>query len=167
MESVLSILLVCALLGGIAASVVTFYGKTYVRAADTAFTVLQITDVHILNNEKKDAKAFKTITAMVKATAPDMIVVTGDITSEKENFTAFKTFGSFMESLQIPWAFVYGNHEGLDIAYEPPMTRQRVRTNCLRAGALRARAVQMWMTKCSRPWWSSAAPGAYLSDTTT
>lgn len=49
----LSILLVCALLGGIAASVVTFYGKTYVRAADTAFTVLQITDVHILNNEKK------------------------------------------------------------------------------------------------------------------
>lgn len=115
----LSILLVCALLGGIAASVVTFYGKTYVRAADTAFTVLQITDVHILNNEKKDAKAFKTITAMVEATAPDMIVVTGDITSEKENFTAFKTFGSFMESLQIPWAFVYGNHEGLDIAYEP------------------------------------------------
>lgn len=114
-----SILLVCALLGGIAASVVTFYGKTYVRAADTAFTVLQITDVHILNDEKKDAKAFKTISAMVETTSPDMIVVTGDVTSEKENFTAFKTFGSYMESLQIPWAFVYGNHEGLDIEYEP------------------------------------------------
>lgn len=76
---------------------VTFYGKKYVRSDDTAFTVLQVTDAHILNNEKKDAKAFKTITAMVETTKPDMIVVTGDITSEKENYTAFKTFCTFME----------------------------------------------------------------------
>lgn len=98
---------------------VTFYGKKYVRSDDTAFTVLQVTDAHILNNEKKDAKAFKTITAMVETTKPDMIVVTGDITSEKENYTAFKTFCTFMEEFQIPWAFTYGNHEGLDIQYEP------------------------------------------------
>ena len=98
---------------------VGLYGKDYERADDTVYSVLQVTDVHILNNEKKDAKAFKTITAMVEASKPDMIVVTGDVTSEKENFTAFKTFCTFMEEFNIPWAYVFGNHEGLDIAYEP------------------------------------------------
>ncbi len=98
---------------------VGLYGKDYERADDTVYSVLQVTDVHILNNEKKDAKAFKTITAMVEASKPDMIVVTGDVTSEKQNFTAFKTFCTFMEEFNIPWAFVFGNHEGLDIAYEP------------------------------------------------
>lgn len=98
------------------------YSRDYERAADTVYSVLQVTDVHILNDEKKDAKAFKTITAMVRAAKPDMIVVTGDVTSEKENFTAFKTFCTFMESFDLPWAFVFGNHEGLDIAYEPGET---------------------------------------------
>ncbi|MGN0460909.1 MAG: metallophosphoesterase [Ruminococcus sp.] len=115
----ISILLVLAIIGATATLTVTFYGKKYVRAEDTAFSVLQVTDVHILNNEKKDAKAYKTITAMVETAKPDMIVVTGDITSEKENYTAFKSFCTFMEEFQIPWAFTYGNHEGLDIQYEP------------------------------------------------
>ncbi|MGN0535321.1 MAG: hypothetical protein ACI4IR_04890, partial [Eubacterium sp.] len=85
MKIFLSILLVLAILGATATLTVTFYAKKYVRAEDTAFSVLQITDIHILNNEKKDAKAYKTITAMVETAKPDMIVVTGDITSEKEN----------------------------------------------------------------------------------
>ena len=36
---------------------VTFIGKDYEKADDTAYKILQITDVHILNDEKKDAKA--------------------------------------------------------------------------------------------------------------
>lgn len=115
----LCIVLVLALLAGGAGLGVTFYRKTYKQAEDTAYKILQVTDPHILNDEKKDAKAFKTITAMVETTKPDMIVVTGDVTSEKENYTAFRTFATFMERLQIPWAFTFGNHEGLDIRYEP------------------------------------------------
>lgn len=114
----LSILLAVVLIVAGSIGVVTFYHKDYKEAEDTAFKILQITDVHILNNEKKDAKAFKTITAMVETTKPDMIVLTGDLTSEKENFTAFKTGCEFIESFNIPWAFVFGNHEGLDIRYE-------------------------------------------------
>ena len=113
----LSIVLVIAIIVGGAFAFVGFYHKDYERAEDTAFSVLQITDVHILNDEKKDAKAFKTITAMVEKTNPDMIMLTGDLTSEKENFTAFKTFCSYMEEFDIPWGFVFGNHEGLDIPY--------------------------------------------------
>lgn len=114
----LSVLLGIALIVAGSLSFVTFYRKDYKEAENTAFKILQITDIHILNNEKKDAKAFKTITAMVEQTKPDMIMVTGDITSEKENYTAFKTFCTFIEDFKIPWGFVFGNHEGLDIKYE-------------------------------------------------
>lgn len=79
------------------------YGRDYEREDDTVYSILQITDIHILNVEKKDAKAFKTIKAMVEKARPDMIMVTGDVTSEKENFTAFKTFCAFMEDLDISW----------------------------------------------------------------
>lgn len=119
MKKFIAVLLILAILGGIAALTVTFYKKKYVRAADTAYSILQITDPHILNNERKDAKAFKTITAMIEKTNPDMIIVTGDITSEKENYSAFKKFYTFIEGFKIPWAFTFGNHEGLDIRYEP------------------------------------------------
>lgn len=118
-EVLISVVLVIAIIVGGAFAFVGLYHKDYKRAEDTAFSVLQITDVHILNDEKKDAKAFKTIDAMVEKTNPDLIMVTGDVTSEKENFTAFKTFCSHMEMFNIPWGFVFGNHEGLDIAYEP------------------------------------------------
>ena len=115
----LSVVLAVAVIIGGVFTFLEFYHKDYERAEDTVFSVLQITDIHILNDEKKDAKAFKTITSMVEKSQPDMIIVTGDVTSEKENFTAFKTFCTFMENLNIPWGFVFGNHEGLDIKYEP------------------------------------------------
>lgn len=117
-KAALSIVSALAVLSGTACLAVTFAGKSYKTAPDTEFKVLQITDVHIKNDEKKDAKAFKTITESINTTSPDMIVVTGDITSEKENMTAFKTFGTFMEGFKLPWAFVFGNHEGLDVKYE-------------------------------------------------
>lgn len=115
----LSVVLAVAVIIGGVFTFLEFYHKDYERAEDMVFSVLQITDIHILNDEKKDAKAFKTITSMVEKSKPDMIIVTGDVTSEKENFTAFKTFCTFMENLNIPWGFVFGNHEGLDIKYEP------------------------------------------------
>lgn len=114
----LCILLALAVAASAVCLGVTFIGKDYVQAEDTAYKILQITDVHILNDEKKDAKAFKTITEMINTTDPDLIMVTGDVTSEKENMTAFKTFGEFMETFKKPWGFVFGNHEGLDIKYE-------------------------------------------------
>lgn len=99
---------------GMMLTLVAGCGKTteeIVRAEDTVYSVLQITDVHILNDEKKDEKAFRDITKMMDVAKPDLIVITGDITSEADNLTAIKTFGAFMEKLEIPWAFVYGNHD--------------------------------------------------------
>lgn len=73
--------------------------------------ILQITDVHIINDKQKDQLAFDTITELIEKTNPDMIVVTGDITSEQDNESAFKSFGAFIESFKIPWYFVFGNHD--------------------------------------------------------
>lgn len=74
-------------------------------------TILQITDVHIVNDTVKDQKAFDTITALINQSNPDMIVVTGDITSEQDNESAFKSFCTFIETFEIPWYFVFGNHD--------------------------------------------------------
>lgn len=76
-----------------------------------AFRVLQITDVHIKNNKSKDKKAFDTINQMVEVAKPDLIIVTGDITSEHDNMKAFKIFGEYMEGLNIPWTMTFGNHD--------------------------------------------------------
>lgn len=78
---------------------------------NTVYSILQVTDAHIMNDDKKDKKPFKTITAMIEATQPDLIMVTGDITSEHDNLTAIKKFGTFIEAFNIPWAFTYGNHD--------------------------------------------------------
>lgn len=82
-----------------------------IKSDDTVYSVLQITDIHILNDEKKDEKAFKTIRGLVETAEPDLIIVTGDVTSEHDNLTAIKKFGDFMEEIAVPWAFTYGNHD--------------------------------------------------------
>ena len=60
--------------------------------------------------QKKDQKAFRTITQMIEASRPDIIVVTGDITSEDENMRAFRTFGGVYGVFK-SMGFVYGNHD--------------------------------------------------------
>lgn len=59
MKIFLSVLLVFAIIGAAASLTATFYGKKYVRAEDTAFSVLQITDVHLLNDEKRTQRHLK------------------------------------------------------------------------------------------------------------
>lgn len=76
-----------------------------------AFRVLQLTDIHIQNNTKEDNKTFDTIDMMIEKSNPNLIIITGDITSEQDNMPAFETFCSFIEGYNIPWAFTFGNHD--------------------------------------------------------
>lgn len=78
----------------------------------TACVILQISDIHIKNDEAKDSKAYESIRGMIESVNPDLIVLTGDLTSEIDNMTAFQSFGTFIEAFEIPWAFTYGNHDG-------------------------------------------------------
>lgn len=92
--------------------------------------VLQLTDTQIIDaaqtrpgrggvdhtfwaTDKVDERCYDYITEIVNATNPDLILLTGDIIYGEfdDNGTALVGFIEFMESFQIPWAPIFGNHE--------------------------------------------------------
>ena len=60
------------------------------------------------------ANCFDYIAETIKNTNPDLIIVTGDLVYGEfdDNGSFFKAFVDFMETFGIPWAPVFGNHEG-------------------------------------------------------
>ena len=85
------------------------------------FKILQLTDIHLgggVLSYDKDLKALKACYALLQATQPDLVVVTGDLSypvglsSFSFNNTApVQQFATFMRLLGVPWAFTYGNHD--------------------------------------------------------
>ncbi len=63
--------------------------------------------------ESLDAQCFDHIRSLVAETHPDLIFLTGDnVYGEFDDSGRFsEAFCAFMESLNIPWAPVYGNHD--------------------------------------------------------
>ncbi len=100
--------------------------------ADKPFTILQLTDMQVIDAGQQrradrlrsdEIDAWKTeyverccyepIRRAVRASAPDMIIITGDIVYGEfdDSGRALEGFIAFMESLGIPWAPVFGNHD--------------------------------------------------------
>ena len=94
---------------------------TVTKSDDEDFKVLQITDIHLgggVLSYDKDLKALKAVYALLEATKPDLVIVTGDMcfpvgfSSFSFNNTApVQQFAAFMRNTGIPWAFTYGNHD--------------------------------------------------------
>ena len=63
--------------------------------------------------DKKEERCFKYIRETVNATSPDLILIAGDIVYGEfdHDGSGLLSFIEFMESLNIPWAPVLGNHE--------------------------------------------------------
>ena len=63
--------------------------------------------------DKKEERCFKYIREMVSATNPDLILIAGDIVYGEfdHDGSALLAFVEFMETLNTPWAPVFGNHE--------------------------------------------------------
>ena len=63
--------------------------------------------------EKNEENTYKYIRDLVKRSNPDLIIITGDITYGEfdDAGTSQLEFCEFMDSLEIPWAPVYGNHD--------------------------------------------------------
>ncbi len=77
--------------------------------------VLQMSDPQIMQlTTSLEDRCYRYMRETVQATNPDLILLTGDLiygqfdTATGEVFTSFV---SFMESLQVPWAPVFGNHD--------------------------------------------------------
>lgn len=85
------------------------------------FRILQLTDIHLSGGVlsfDKDLKAIHAVYDLLKATKPDLVIVTGDLSypvglsSFSFNNTApVQQFAAFMRNTGIPWAFTYGNHD--------------------------------------------------------
>lgn len=74
--------------------------------------ILQLTDLHLLFGiDYQDRQTFKTIEVMVKSDDFDLVVITGDLTMSPSAPRLFRQLIRFMEGLQTPWTFVFGNHE--------------------------------------------------------
>jgi len=83
--------------------------------ADGTLRILQLTDFH---NDAGDALAERTyhdIRALVSLTHPDLLAVTGDIwcgdETPQEAPALMDRDLAFLGSLDVPWAFAWGNHD--------------------------------------------------------
>jgi len=80
------------------------------------FILLNLTDIH-LNCEEwaaghpKSLSFAGTAKALVERVHPDLITVSGDIWGKGDAIQTYTVFADFMDSLQIPWAVVWGNHD--------------------------------------------------------
>ena len=74
--------------------------------------ILQLTDTQFTDSNM-EARCFQYVRETVEATNPDLIMITGDLVYGRFDMqgTLFTNFIAFMESLQIPWAPVFGNHD--------------------------------------------------------
>ncbi len=85
------------------------------------FKILQLTDIHLggsILSFSKDIKALKACEKLIRATEPDLVIVTGDLvfpmgimSFSLNNRAPVMQFASFMRNMGIPWAFTYGNHD--------------------------------------------------------
>ena len=63
--------------------------------------------------DKKDVRCYDYLTEIITATNPDLILITGDLVYGEfdDNGENFLELIEFMESFNIPWAPVFGNHD--------------------------------------------------------
>lgn len=97
------------------------------------FKILQLTDTHFINSSVtndsdvslnyslRDEWAMTAMRSVIEDAAPDMIILTGDstftldqikvFTRTNDNYAAFKKVADYIDSFNIPWLFVFGNHD--------------------------------------------------------
>lgn len=74
--------------------------------------ILQVTDLHLTYGiDYNDRHTLKLIKELNDKTNPDLIVITGDISMSPLGPSLFTKLISYMEDLDTPWTFVFGNHE--------------------------------------------------------
>ncbi len=88
------------------------------EVSNETIKILQITDLHLAYGiSNRDQMTYNLITNLAKSDDYDLIVVTGDIVMSPQAPLLFKQFVNQMESLEVPWTFVFGNHDNDFNAY--------------------------------------------------
>lgn len=76
------------------------------------FRILQLTDTQFLTGEDAEVlPLFNQVQRLIRRTQPHLIVLTGDNTEGPNALPALKRLIPFLDSFQIPYAAVFGNHD--------------------------------------------------------
>lgn len=76
------------------------------------FKILQFTDTQLFMSKKENDETFELMKRLASEQKPDLIVLTGDNISGFLTAHLMKKFVTCMEEIGIPWAPVFGNHDG-------------------------------------------------------
>ena len=79
------------------------------------FVILNLTDPQLHDREWESGQIerdilMRTVTELVERVKPDLITISGDISWAGDN-KAYDAFADLMDSFQLPWAPVWGNHD--------------------------------------------------------
>ncbi len=77
--------------------------------------ILQFTDIHYTDGRPEDKQTVEVIKKVIEAEKPDLIVLTGDTVYGDKNISVVPDSFGFIDSYNIPWTFVFGNHDDEDI----------------------------------------------------
>lgn len=91
--------------------------QTVEKTPGEDFKILLLTDTQLWMNPADNQACYDQIARLVEQTEPDMIATVGDNVSGVTSRFLIKEFVREMDSYQIPWAAVFGNHDP-----EIPMT---------------------------------------------
>ncbi len=85
-----------------------------IKEKDKDFVILNLTDTHVADYDYRAFTAFDvfaTAKRLVNQVKPDLITITGDIVCTDSTVYSIKRLTDFMDSLGVPWAPVFGNHD--------------------------------------------------------
>lgn len=88
---------------------------------DGPYKILQLTDLHFgfgILSRKQDKLGMDAVTKLVEKSKPDLIILTGDSifpfifkSGTRNNIKQARRLVEFMDSFEIPYAFLFGNHD--------------------------------------------------------
>lgn len=82
------------------------------EVSDETIKILQVTDLHLaFGISNRDQMTYDLIEDLATSDDYDLIVITGDMTMSPHAPSLFRGLIKHMESLEIPWTFVFGNHD--------------------------------------------------------
>jgi 3',5'-cyclic AMP phosphodiesterase CpdA len=79
--------------------------------ADGKFKIAQFTDTHINIEKETNLAVYETVKEILEIEKPDLVILTGDIITEKNPEEGYRRFRDLFSKAKVPWAVVFGNHE--------------------------------------------------------
>ncbi len=76
------------------------------------FKILQFTDTHIDFDHNKNLNVYDIIKTVIKIENPDFVILTGDVITQNNPLPGYLRFADIFKKAKIPWAVVFGNHDG-------------------------------------------------------